>query len=214
MNSRERILGRLRAARQPFQDVPPVETTHHVVPLDDISSDALRKRFVQEAEKLSCRVWQLADTDEALAQLLSLLDGDDMIISWDFGCIPLPGLGEALAGADVRVAEPRDAAVRVGLTGVDAAIASTGTLLLTSGPGRPRQASLLPPVHIAVMTQSQIIPDFEAWVARQREAGLEQMQASSNIVLISGPSRTADIAMELIMGVHGPGEVHVLLLPD
>jgi L-lactate dehydrogenase complex protein LldG len=59
-----------------------------------------------------------------------------------------------------------------------------------------------------------ILPGFEDWIADRRAKGIkEAFRDSSNIVLISGPSRTADIAMESIMGVHGPGTVHVIVLP-
>ena len=68
-------------------------------------------------------------------------------------------------------------------------------------------ASLLPPIHIAVLRSEQIIKDLESWVALQQDFG-----EASNIVVISGPSKTADIAMELVLGMHGPQEVHLLLI--
>jgi L-lactate dehydrogenase complex protein LldG len=85
-------------------------------------------------------------------------------------------------------------------------------VVVMSGNGRYRAASLLPPVHIAVVTASQIVPDLESWWALQKAAGLEQIRQHSNIVVITGPSRTADIAMQLVMGMHGPRELHLVLL--
>ena len=98
--------------------------------------------------------------------------------------------------------------VRVGLTGAVAGLADTGSLVLVSGPGRGRIASLLPPLHIAMLRVSQLHPTYAAFLAAHPQIE----DAGSNLVLITGPSRTADIEMTLTRGVHGPGEVHVVLI--
>ena len=56
MSSRDNILGRLRAARRPFEDLPPLTSHRHMAPVDDTSPEALRARFIQEAEALGCLV--------------------------------------------------------------------------------------------------------------------------------------------------------------
>jgi L-lactate dehydrogenase complex protein LldG len=66
-------------------------------------------------------------------------------------------------------------------------------------------------VHIVVVTLDQIVPRLEAWLAQQRAQGLPTMHNAANICFISGPSRTGDIEMELILGVHGPGQVQVIV---
>jgi L-lactate dehydrogenase complex protein LldG len=66
----------------------------------------------------------------------------------------------------------------------------------------------LPPVHIAVLRVERLYSTLEAFFAAHPDAA----EAGSNLVLITGPSRTADIEMTLTRGVHGPGEVHVLLV--
>ncbi|NDJ54030.1 MAG: lactate utilization protein, partial [Chloroflexi bacterium] len=76
-----------------------------------------------------------------------------------------------------------------------------------------RSASLLPTMHIAIIRQEQIVPNFEAWAEQQRADEFEGFRQASNIVAISGASRTADIAMELILGMHGPAELHIVILP-
>lgn len=63
------------------------------------------------------------------------------------------------------------------------------------------------------LRSTQIVPDLESWMAAQRADGFAAMRGASNIVVVSGPSRTADIAMELVMGMHGPRELHIVLLP-
>jgi L-lactate dehydrogenase complex protein LldG len=100
----------------------------------------------------------------------------------------------------------------VGITSADLAVAETGSLVVGSKPGQERVASLLPPFHIAVVEEAQIVADlfdaFEKLQARGEEA------LPSNLVFISGPSKTGDIAMQLTVGVHGPGQWHVVIIAD
>jgi L-lactate utilization protein LutC len=99
-------------------------------------------------------------------------------------------------------------AAEMGISGVDHVIAETGTLALETRPDQPRAASLLPPVHIAVAHRRQILPDlFDLFVGRWQEDGLP-----SCLSLITGPSKTGDIELKLVTGVHGPGELHLVLV--
>lgn len=100
----------------------------------------------------------------------------------------------------------------LGLTGVEYAIASSGTIVMAASPQHPRSASLLPPVHIAVVRQDQLLPDLAALADKLHQDFPER--PSSGLALITGPSRTADIEQTLSIGVHGPGELHVLLIND
>jgi L-lactate dehydrogenase complex protein LldG len=97
-----------------------------------------------------------------------------------------------------------DAAV----TSVAAAIAETGTIVCPSGPGLARGASLLAPVHVAVVHTSQLIADLYDYFDRLSRAG----NLPADINLITGPSKTADIEGILVTGVHGPRHVHVVLV--
>lgn len=212
MTSRDTILGRLRAVS--YAGAPPAPD--NLLPVAPLGGDraALVERFIAQAEALSSRVYRCASADEALATILRIAAPDTRVLCWAFEHIPLPGLAEQLARAGVAVAPPEDASVRVGITGADAALAATGSLVLLSGSGQPRTTSLLPLVHIAVVRAGQVVPHLEAWIADQRARGLEAFSAASSAVIISGPSRTADIAMELILGMHGPGELHIVVLDD
>jgi len=212
MSSREAILGKLRERGDiPFPAVVPPQEYRHVVPLADTSVAGLYGRFTQEATNAACIVHEAASNEAAIAAILQIVGADTTISSWNPEYIPLPGLAEALDNANISLVA-QDASVRVGLTGVDAALAATGSVVLLSGNGRPRVASLLPPIHIAVVAASQIVPDLESWWAVQKAAGLAQARQHSNIVFITFPSRTADIAMQLVMGMHGPREMHLVLL--
>lgn len=211
-NSRDQILGRLRIARKPFQEISTPEHYFPMVPLHDKTPAALVQRFVKEAEKLSCIVHQVANKQHALGTLLKIVDKDKAVSCWDEQHLPLPNLHTLLRSNGISISSPEDATVRVGITGANAALAATGSLVLCSGKGRYRATSLLPFVHVAIIRQEHILPDLESWIAQLRSTDLSALRSSSNIVLISGPSRTADIAMEIVMGMHGPREVHVILL--
>jgi len=209
--SRDAILQRLRSAG-PFQEIDEPADPIRVVPIEDRSLEWLLARFIGAAEKLACVVHQPAGAEDAVRVILEIVDRNSPILSWDLKHVPLPGLEEALATAGIARSQEPNASARIGLTGADAALSATGSLVLSTGPGKPRAASLLPPVHIAVLQPGRILPDLESWVAKQREKGLRAFRDMSGAMVISGPSRTADIAMQLTLGMHGPKTVHVLIV--
>ena len=88
-------------------------------------------------------------------------------------------------------------------------LADTGSVVLAAGPDEPRARHLLPDVHVSLLSEERILP------------GLAELFAAvgsdlpSALAIVTGPSRSADIEQKLAVGVHGPGEVHVVLLsPD
>lgn len=211
MSSKNNILNRLRKAQQPFTDILPIETPRKMVNLDEASLADLAGRFTLEAEKLSCYVYRAEDEQDALKQLLGLLEGSKEALAWDDDKLPFP-IKDALFEKNIAIASHDNTFVNVGITGVDAGLAGTGSLVVSSGQGKFRTASLLPDKHIALMRTSQILPDFETWIQHQRDSGLGAFKDSSNTVIITGPSKTADIAQELIKGAHGPRQVHIILI--
>jgi L-lactate dehydrogenase complex protein LldG len=103
----------------------------------------------------------------------------------------------------------------IGLSGVDYAIAETGTLALSARPGQMRSVSLLPPVHVAVARADQVVATLADYLLLLQAAGTDVQQwLSSCVSFITGPSRTGDIELTLTIGVHGPGEVHLVLLEE
>ena len=103
--------------------------------------------------------------------------------------------------------------VPLGITGADVAIAESGTVILLGGAGRPRLASLLPPAHIAVVRPHQLVRGLGEALARLKERyGAAMFDDASNLTFITGPSRTADIELTLTLGVHGPREVHIVII--
>jgi L-lactate dehydrogenase complex protein LldF len=168
-----------------------------------------------------------ADLIQRFADELSALDGDftlcssanvaqlifdeleklgiSTIFSWDKDFLP-EGLIDDLEIKGITVTEALDSEVKAGISGAEAAIAETGTLVLPSGKGRPQFVSLTPEVHIAILRASDILQDLSAALQ------LPAMSQSAAVSLISGPSRTADIEMTLTLGVHGPRKIHVFCL--
>ncbi len=98
--------------------------------------------------------------------------------------------------------------VDASLTGADAGIAETGSLVCTSGPTQPRGATLIPPLHFVLLRARRIAADLVDLYADPRLAA----DLPTNLNLITGPSKTADIEGILITGVHGPGRVEVFLI--
>ena len=101
--------------------------------------------------------------------------------------------------------------VDAGLTSTLGGVAETGTLILWSSSDEPRTLSLVPPIHIAIFDTEQLFSTFAEAVNTQ---GWLEQGLPTNALLISGPSRSADIAQVLAYGVHGPKELVVVLVSE
>jgi L-lactate dehydrogenase complex protein LldG len=86
-------------------------------------------------------------------------------------------------------------------------LADTGSVVLAASPDEPRARSLLPAVHVSLLDESRILPGL----AELFEAVGDDLPSA--LAIVTGPSRSADIEQQLVVGVHGPGEVHVVLEP-
>ena len=102
-------------------------------------------------------------------------------------------------------------AADIGVTGVDYAIAETGTCVIIPRRGVSRLVSLLPPVHVAIVERGQVLPSLDELFTLRRDDFING-DFGSYMNLITGPSRTADIEYTIVTGVHGPGEVHMVLV--
>ena len=114
------------------------------------------------------------------------------------------------AGAGLGVeARPSHGDDKLGVTGVFCALAENGTLVLLSGENTHATTSLLPENHIAIVPASRIVRTMEdGWDLLRREHASLPRQVN----FVSGPSRTADIEMTLVLGAHGPFRVHVIIV--
>jgi L-lactate dehydrogenase complex protein LldG len=238
MTSRAEFLGRLRAE---MQMVSPRAAT---VPMDRPvrpaeAAEAVRRqlaerwpvaleRFCVEFERVSGVFHRAAGPEDVagIVETIARERGAREVVAWDAAALGMD-LGPALgrAGLSVAVAaaagEParlrhREEAARagIGVTGVDFALAETGTLVLVSGAGRPRSTSLLPETHVAVFDHSRILESLEQLGIMLEMLHADGARAMSGAVinLITGPSRTADIELTLTRGVHGPKFVHAIFV--
>ncbi len=202
------------------------------LPAQETDSARLAAAFIRELGVVGTQVKYPATPSHAIETILDLmraaisLDANSReapgIICWHDSEFQLPDLGPAVRTAgfvpiDTKI--PGDRELRrarlqelehaaIGLTGALAGLADSGALALLSGPTRPRLASLLPPTHIAVVSKSAIYPTMATFLAAHPNITHE----ASNLVFITGPSRTADIEQTLTLGVHGPRELFVVLV--
>ena len=221
-DARERFLGRVRealAARgQPGQAkaIPP----RGAIGYQGAGPDPV-ERFCEELTAAGGRPHRANDRAAAVAIICEIVKqtSSKRILLGQGNFIDSLDLASALGrcGADgVRAGDLAAGSNReqlfgadLGITGVRAAIAETGSLALASGPDEPRSFSLLPPIHIAVVERSQLVADL---------FDLSDLfpgpwpELPSCLSLITGPSKTGDIELRLVTGVHGPGEVHVVLV--
>jgi L-lactate dehydrogenase complex protein LldG len=205
--------------------LPPGGRLDHpgVLPAVPIEGD-LVERFESEATALAVTVHRVSGDAAAIATVLEVLGirHAARVLAWDADRLNCPGLAAAIAAHGIALEScwlPGDAVERgarlaeldsvpVGLTGAVAGLADTGSLALVSGRGCGRMASLLPPAHIAVLRATQIVPSLAAFLATHPGVA----EDGSNLVMITGPSRTGDIEMTLSRGVHGPGVVHIVVI--
>jgi L-lactate dehydrogenase complex protein LldG len=187
--------------------------------------DMLIEHFGRALASLAGQLHHAASASAAADVIAGIAasQGATSYLSWDDVHLGCPGLLSALESRGLpRVTydvpgDPVERARRthelggvgLGLTGAHAALADSGAIVLVSGPGRGRLASLLPPVHVAIVSERRMWPSLTALVRAEPEL----LAAGSNVVLVAGPSRTADIEMTLTHGVHGPKHVHVILMP-
>lgn len=200
--------------------------------------EALTARFCEELEALAGVVYRVKDVHAAADQVVNIIARTEVqsgepgqrrqpgrprhVLGWNLSEIDVPGLAAALSVRGIVLAPPEVpfhdperadvlgplAELSVGLTGAHAAIAESGSLVLASGPGRGRLASLLTPFHIAILRRDRIVRTLEDLFEQRPELPT----LGSNCVIITGPSRTADIEMTLSRGVHGPREIHVIIV--
>ena len=188
------------------------------------------KRFREEFEQVGGVFHLVATLDEVPGVIRRIAEERQAksVLSWDPGALGLDlrrSLGaEGFAVTVAPDGDPdagarehhRDAAARaeIGVTGVDFALAETGTLVLVSGRGRPRTTSLLPATHVAVFGRDRLLESLEqvGIMLEALHADPARTMSGAVISFITGPSRTADIELTLTRGVHGPKDVHAVFV--
>ena len=205
-DARAAILGRLRQAQRTGRVPQAARVEIPVAPA--LKADELLGRFLGEITALGVEPHVESSAGAVRARVTALVESR-RVFAWDPPWLPYD-VASVLADA-VRGASPRDeqASADIGVTGCDAAIAETGSVVLLAGDGRPRAASLLPPVHLAIVRRGDLRFSMGEYF---RERG-PAIAAASSCMVVTGPSRTADIELTLTVGVHGPGKVIVVVGP-
>lgn len=171
-------------------------------------------RFIESLVKVKGEAEHVPTLDAALDRLGAWLDelGARCVVANDEPPLSEAGLAARWPGIEWHVVGQTEADLRaicasadVGLSSADAALAETGSLLVLSGPGKSRLATLLPPVHLALVPVERLVTDLVTWTAQRPDV------VPANLTFISGPSKTADIEQTLAIGVHGPKRFIVIL---
>lgn len=216
MSARENILKRIRAANRAAPGAVDSEREAVQSRLRDHSRGTLpgmpwepAARFRERCVAMLSTVDEIRSLAEAPAAVARYLGG--LRLPLQAVCWPeFAGLDWAGAGLAVQ-ARPANGSDKVGVTGAYCAIAETGSLMLLSGENSPATTSLLPDTHIAIVRASRIVRAMEdGWDLLRAERGTLPRQVN----FVSGPSRTADIEMTMVMGAHGPFRVHIIVAAD
>ena len=207
--------------------LPGAELTHpgRFTPPETAPYDLI-DRFRTELTKLGGAVHDAGSVDDVVNVIRDLVGRDvppaegPKAMMWDERELPISGVADGLRAcgftlltqtpdnADSAAHRQELSTAAVGITGADGGLAETGSIVVASGPGRGRLASLLPPVHVALLKRSLLVESLPVFIARNPE----RVTSGANFVCITGPSRTADIEHVLARGVHGPKEIHVILV--
>ncbi len=211
MNSREVVLGNVRKALDRAAGLLPTTLTAPRLKIPILDRSRYTTLFGQNFEKLGGKSFFVREPGEVAPILSELLQGKRAVASNApfLAACGITGLPQVESGFTDREAL-RAACVTadVGITSADYALAETGTLVMLSSPEEPRLISLLPPVHIAVFPQSRMLANLDELL----EVLPNPAEQTSSMVLITGPSRTADIEQILVRGVHGPGEIYAVIV--
>lgn len=242
MKDRDQILTSIRKGRSSVKDQTksPLFTEKTMEELlakwEDIKQqrasheDELLQSFKSECDPLFVNVHEAQTSDEACQFLSSVIKetGASQIITWDSLPLKQLNIDRLLDSLGVQnIASEKEASptkadrkdhttlasqAELGISGADYGLADTGTLVLRVLPGQDRSSSLLPPVHVAILESESILSSLDDLMVRLQLDHQERGSLDSCLTLITGPSKTADIEMNLVLGVHGPRDLHVIIL--
>jgi len=208
-DARGQILRSIReslAASVPLDAIAHAPRRHspHVPPGPSLQAPDLVPRFTEQLSAVGAQ-WTLVRGEVEAARVLRRLLSDAGARRVAGSDAPL--VARLLPERLTRLTRDELFTCDAGVTTAQWGIAETGTLVLESARERSRLASLVPPMHVALLSTSRICPSLADALARVDVA-------SHAITLITGPSRTSDIELTLVVGVHGPQVVHILLLEE
>lgn len=185
------------------------ETAFTATLLPDFPKETLIENFRKNLEFVGGNCSVVYDETEAAEVLLSIISGKNarkIAFSNSPSVKKIVGFlktdAEFIENASADILFESD----LGVTGAQWAIAETGTLVLESESEKHRLTSLVPPVHVCILEAVKIRQTLGEVLE------ILQKDLSRTITFITGASRTSDIELTLAIGVHGPGELHVILI--
>ena len=201
-SARDEILGKLKNAVHPEPDKPDFDG-----PVYFPIKEPLEQAFKENLEKVNGIVHLFSsekDLYDSLKKSLSIYNSENIICKESQIQNKLDEF-EISINNDSEIPE----SIEVGITSCEFLIAHTGSVMVSSAQEGGRQLFIYPPVHIIIAKANQVVDYLEAaYAGIQNKYG---KNLPSQITLITGPSRTADIEKTLVMGAHGPKEVHVFI---
>jgi L-lactate dehydrogenase complex protein LldG len=213
----EAIRHRTRTGKYKPTRAPDIAWTPKGEPRESERIEDPPTRFLEELEALGGHGRRVENLEEARNYVLSLARerGAKLLVRWEDEDLEGLGVDTLLEEAGVEVAIWRDledfreivARADIGLSTAEWAIAETGSLVLTGRPGQGRTVALLPPTYVAVVSAEKILSTVPDAIEKYAEGTLP-----ANVCFHTGPSRSGDIEMSLVTGMHGPGDVHVVLV--
>jgi L-lactate dehydrogenase complex protein LldG len=213
VTSKDQIFGDIQTALGRSRGQKPAPLAAPLLRGPRFNRDLFVQTFVQRFEKLAGKAFVVPNAGGVLPQLAPLLDGKRVVASNApfLATCGITSLRQVESGFTDRDAL-RDAcaAADIGITSADYALAETGTLVMLSSKQEARLVSLLPPVHVAIVPRSRILANLDELLSLLPKPA----DQTSSMVLITGPSRTADIEQILVRGVHGPGEIYAVIVED
>jgi L-lactate dehydrogenase complex protein LldG len=211
LSARDAILGAVRTALgrpagQPPEPAPPVR-----IRVPESAVEARIESFFGALGQLAGRTFLAGSPERACQYVAEIIEGKPSVASNAsfLRTCGIDRLGPVQTGfTEESALRAACAAAAFGITSADYALADTGTLVMLASPEEARMVSLLPPAHIAVVPRERILTGLDELFSILPQPG----GVTSSMVLITGPSRTADIEQILVRGVHGPGEIHVVVV--
>jgi L-lactate dehydrogenase complex protein LldG len=218
------VLDDVRRALGRTATLPPEPLEDFIEPNTEADLPELIARFTEEAIAVRANVHRVSDKLQLVERIVEICTdskGQEIVLSATELFAEL-SLTSTLAARGFPAFTPdvtdhgqlvaRLANCGVGLTTADYAIAETGTIVLSSDEPNALLVSLLPPVHVAVLRSSQITASLNEVISKLSKERINRANATRSITLITGPSRTSDVELVLSIGVHGPKELHVIIL--
>jgi L-lactate dehydrogenase complex protein LldG len=211
VSSREAILQNVRKALDRAAGLLPTSLAAPRLRIPIMDRNRYSTHFSQNFEKLGGKSFFVREPGEVVPVLAELLRGKRVVASNApfLTTCGITALKQVQSGfTDREALRAACAAADVGISSAHYALAETGTLVMLASPEESRLISLLPPVHIAVFPRSRMLANLDELLAVLPNPA----EQTSSMVLITGPSRTADIEQILVRGVHGPGEIYAVIV--